>query len=102
MRETALDAHHDRLLIGVGDHSPLQNALWHGRGSLLRCVLFAEDRLDPRDVATDLLDLGRLFELLGSTLETQVELFFLQGDELILQFVCGLAPHITGFHARCP
>src|SRR5690606_10440208 len=30
MGETALDTNHDGLVIGVGDDSPLQNALWHG------------------------------------------------------------------------
>jgi hypothetical protein len=102
MGETALDTNHDGLVIGVGDNGPLQNALWHGCESLLSCVLLAEDGFDPRDIAADFPNPGRLFQLLGSALETQVELFFLQVDELIFQFVCGLGPHITGFHARVP
>src|SRR5690349_17965098 len=55
--------------------------------SLLRRGLLAEDRLDPRDLAADFLDPGRLFELLRGTLEAQVELLLLETEELVLQFI---------------
>src|SRR5690606_38777882 len=101
MGEAALDAHHHRLVIDVGDDRPLQNTFWHWVRSLLRRGLLAEYGLDPRDLAADRPYPGGRLQLLGSALETQVELFLLQADQLILQLVRCLGAQVGGVVATC-
>jgi len=52
--------------------------------SLLGRRLLAQDRLDPGDLAAHFTHPARLFELLGGTLEAQVELLLLEAEELVL------------------
>src|SRR5690554_4969186 len=64
--------------------------------SLLRDRGFlGEHGLDASDLATDLAHLRGVFQLLSSALETQIELFFLQIDELIVEFVDRLCPNVA-------
>src|SRR5215217_1785112 len=66
--------------------------------STLRHGLAGEHRLDAGDVAPHLAHARRALELACSLLETQVELFLLQLDELVLQLILGLGAQIGSLH----
>src|SRR5690554_3567698 len=67
--------------------------------SLLACRrLLGQHGLHTRNIAADLADLRSVLQLLGSALETQVELFFLQAHELIFEFINRLGPNVARLH----
>src|SRR5215468_3876917 len=94
----ALDPHYDGLCLLVAHHLTLQYALRHLSGSSLgRCSALAlRNGLDTGDVATDLADPRCVRKLPGRPLETQVELLFLELDELVVQLIRRHRPEVLG------
>jgi hypothetical protein len=96
VREPALYLHDNRLVLLVADDDALQYPLWH-RAPLKPCfrrALLRSDRLDPGNVAAHLADARGLLQLPGRPLEAQVELLFLEIEELIGQLVRCLRPQV--------
>src|SRR5437764_339619 len=56
------------------------------------------NRLDARDVAAHLPHARRVLQLPGRALETQVEAFLLQLEELVIELVEGHGAQIVGLH----
>ncbi len=90
VRETALNANYDSLLVLVANDNALQNALRHVILPLRLCFVppsGAAMRLDAGDVLADFVDARGLLELAGCLLEAQVELLLLQVGELVLELI---------------
>src|SRR3977135_2190928 len=66
---------------------------FRARGALLR-----RDRLDTRDVATDLPDTRGVLELPRRALEAQVEALLLEFQSLVVELVAGHGPKIIRLH----
>src|SRR5690606_3469444 len=70
--------------------------------SLSRGPLLTQKRGDARDGLPDLVDAMGLFHLAGCGLETQVELFLLELEQLVGQLVGGHGPEVANLgHAAC-
>src|SRR5207249_9031423 len=112
MGEAALDPHHNGLILFVAHYDALERALWHlqllrlgfgppgtlrlgrffrrrrcWRGSGLARALLCRDRLDARDVATNLPNTRGILELPGCPLKAQIESLLLELEKLIVKLV---------------
>src|SRR5688572_29083153 len=83
-----------RSALGLGCSLRVRRGLRDGPNAA--AALLRGDGLDPRDVAAHLAHARRVLELARGALEAQVELLFLQLQDLVVELVDGHRPQIIG------